>query len=101
MFALAKNTVSPLTVISVFVADLFFKPTDVPGVFRCSCGTTRTRKPNWGTSNLMSHLKDRHKDYEKKFDEYSNAMTGTEATKRFSKELIEITLDTEKTKTTT
>jgi hypothetical protein len=49
----------------------------------------------------MSHLKDRHKDYEKKFDEYSNAMTGTEATKRFSKELIEITLDTEKTKTTT
>jgi hypothetical protein len=56
-----------MNVNSADVCSLFFTKICETGsdqVFKCSCGTTRKKKKGSGFSNLMSHLRAEHNDWE-------------------------------------
>ena len=39
-------------------------------VFKCSCGVERKQKKGAGFSNLMSHLREKHEDWEDMFTKF-------------------------------
>ena len=41
--------------------------------FKCSCGTKRTKDKGGGWSNLMSHLRDKHPDYEQLYENFKKS----------------------------
>ena len=53
--------------------SLFFTRVSDTGseqVFKCSCGTTRKQKKGSGFSNLMSHLREKHGDWEQIYEDF-------------------------------
>ena len=61
---------------SADVCSLFFTKVTETGseqVFKCSCGTTRKRKKGFGFTNLMSHLKEKHDDWEQLYEEFKKS----------------------------
>lgn len=62
-----------MKVISSEVCSLFFTRISDSGseqVFKCSCGTTRKQKKGSGFSNLMSHLREKHCDWEQLYEDF-------------------------------
>ncbi|ETN19036.1 hypothetical protein PPTG_04453 [Phytophthora nicotianae INRA-310] len=68
-----KHTVSILKATTYSNADIsayYFSAVldafdeEVEGVFRCQCGTLHRQSPRTGYSNLMSHIRDQHHDYQ-------------------------------------
>ena len=58
---------------SADACSLFFTKISETGseqVFKCSCGTTRKQKKGSGFSNLMSHLREKHDDWEQLYEEF-------------------------------
>ena len=54
------------------IISLFYTITEIVGnnqVFKCSCGTERKQKKGAGYSNLMSHLKDKHGEWESVYNQ--------------------------------
>jgi hypothetical protein len=57
------------------VCQLFF--TEIAeGNYRCKCGSTRKRKKTAGYTNLMSHLKEKHPDWEQVYAEFKKSNPG-------------------------
>jgi hypothetical protein len=55
------------------VCSLFYTKVidcDSEDQFKCSCGTLRKQKKGSGYSNLMSHLKDKHSDWEEIYNNF-------------------------------
>jgi hypothetical protein len=58
---------------SADACSLFFTKVSETGseqVFKCSCGTTRKQKKGSGFSNLMSHLREKHDDWEQLYEAF-------------------------------
>jgi hypothetical protein len=58
------------------VCALFFtklSETDKVQLFQCSCGTQRKQNKGSGYANLMSHLKDKHDDWEELYNNFKKS----------------------------
>lgn len=55
------------------ICDLFFKKIKESGseeVYECNCGTTRKKQKSSGYTNLMSHLREKHDDWEQLYNDF-------------------------------
>ena len=58
---------------SAEVCEVFFTKIREEGknrIFRCNCGTERKQAKGAGVSNLTSHLKDKHQDWEQIYNDF-------------------------------
>ena len=57
------------------ISQVFF--TEIQeGVYKCKCGSTRKRKKTAGYTNLMSHLKEKHPDWEQVYAQFKKDNPG-------------------------
>lgn len=60
---------------SAEICQVFF--TEIQeGCYRCKCGSTRKRKKTAGWTNLMSHLKEKHPDWEQVYADFKKDNPG-------------------------
>jgi hypothetical protein len=60
---------------SADICTFFFIQTS-EGVYQCKCGIKRKRQKTSGYTNLMSHLKEKHPDWEKVYSEFRRSNPG-------------------------
>ena len=61
---------------SADICSLFFTKVSENGMdqlFKCNCGTLRKQKKSSGFSNLMSHLKEKHEDWEELYNAFKKS----------------------------